>query len=129
MESEALPVLRKFEVTYYRNQDWCRAFFYAGGSFAANNVETCTLSPKGVPAFSPAAETAFAEIEKVLEHSGSSVHIIRRAAGGYEFVPDCFGCGTYYFYVPAYTLPSDIPGERLHYPLNENWYRVQQDWN
>ena len=49
---------------------------------------------------------------------------------GVAFGIDCAFCRTRYVYAPGYTqLPPDIEGEIKYRVINENWFRVDQDWN
>jgi hypothetical protein len=49
---------------------------------------------------------------------------------GIGFYIDCSFCRTRYVYWPNYKeLPPNIEGEIIYTPINQNWYRVDQDWN
>jgi len=132
-----IPGLEKNDVVVYRKQDWCQVIEYEGKAYSNNDVNTCTFVTKLRP--ERFTFEAWAKLEEVAATlSSSPVKIVslvqtRKAKGRFSYVEfhlDCDLCRTRYVYSPEYkSTPADIPEELLHYRINANWYRVEEDWN
>jgi hypothetical protein len=134
---QVIPRLEQLQVRQFRNQDWCKNFFYARGKFSsAPNNGNCNQSKDKSGLFTPQAEQKFHEAEHALSDSGLKVRMVLAEFNEQdriryaEFHLDCFFCRTRYVYAPQYKrLPEDIPNELEYEAIDENWYLVQEDWN
>ncbi len=134
---EIFPVLEASEVTAFRYQDSCKVLSYTRGSFANPNESTCIYAATETPeVFDIAAEDDLENIWQQVKSTRSGVYIISdiqfdaadKLIYG-EF--DCSGGFTRQRYVfdPGYTLPEDLPGERWHTRIDDDWYYINEDWN
>ncbi|MCB0205898.1 MAG: hypothetical protein KDI55_18130 [Anaerolineae bacterium] len=130
------PALEEKGVRVFRNNDWCKAFEYTKGSYTNEFDDNCIylLNAKPRP-FDPAATQSFLEVSEVLQATDIGITIIKakyNSSGELIFGEFDFGSGfsrRYYVYSPGYTLPTDIPDELVHTPINLDWYHIWMDWN
>lgn len=131
------PVLEADRVTALRYQDWCKVISYSRGSFANTNESNCIYVATDPP--KPFDAQAEADLERLWQRVRSSKagvfeisEIKFSTSGGLihgrfdfssTFVRD------HYVFSPGYTLPADVPGERLHARIDADWYHIVEDWN
>ncbi len=131
-----LPRLETIGLIAYRNQDWCQVVAYNGMAFSNTNQSTCTfVTDISTSPFSAEASAKLTEISDVLSDANIPVRAVQniKMVGGkftfVEFHRDC-NCRTRYVFSPGYgTPPKDIANELWHFPIDQNWYRVEEDWN
>jgi len=152
LESEVVPFINENQVTFFFNMDWCRALRVGDKLFSrtvdSTIEEDCgfRLTGEHGNSFTKQDRDFFNQVEQVLA-SGPfekfrkmsdeypltyrSEHAdLNRESIGLGFHIECFFCRTRYVYSPGYVLlPPDIDLEIHYIPINENWYRVEQDWN
>lgn len=131
--SRSLAVLEQFQVSAYRNQDWCKNIAYEQGKFSDNLDSTCNLFTGQSQAFTSQAKTDFAQVEKTLKQSKVRLHYL-----SVDYVPNgkirraefaLSSGGNSYVYEPGYKLPKDVPNELEYSAINQDWYYFWQDWN
>ena len=147
LQERVIPYIQNNKITFYVDADWCKAIVYASSSAAevpnSNDKGSCL---KGALDFSSTNESVFNKLKNKLnlisgekfrkidterpiiyrpEHAGYPYESI-----GIAFHVDCSFCNVRYVYWPQYKeLPQDIEGEIKYIPINDNWYKVEQDWN
>jgi putative NIF3 family GTP cyclohydrolase 1 type 2 len=129
---KTFKTLETLQVQEYRNQDWCKNIAYHHGKFSNTKISTCNLFKGNPKAFDEQASQDFQAVAEAVSRTHVSLYLIsdmkydqqghlRQA----EF--HLIDCSCYYVYSPRYKLPPDIPAERLHTIINQDWYFVQQD--
>ncbi len=147
LEKNVLPYIQQNKVSFYFNMDWCKGLQYdsrsvveisssSNNSSCLNNASTFSDSDRSIfneigKKLSFVSVGKFREIdtEYPISYRGEQVNIPHESIG-LAFHTDCSFCRIRYVYWPQYTeLPPSIDGEIKYIPINENWYRVEQDWN
>jgi hypothetical protein len=147
LQSEVLPFVLEKNITLFFNQDWCRALKYGETSVVEvlNSTGGSTCLSEGKP-FSDDDQLIFEETKAKLdsiaaeELSGIQLEYpliyepehanLPRESIGLGFLKKCSFCRIRYVYSPNYEeLPSNVESEITYTPINQNWYRVDQDWN
>lgn len=135
--ADALGVLERAEVSVLMNRANCRLIVYSAGSFAAHVADWCVaLAPVLPGAFTERADADFDRLVGALDvgraaFSGVVVdgHTQAGEIDGATF-RFSYGFGSELLvFEPGYALPADVPGERWHEPIDDDWYLVQVDWN
>lgn len=134
---DLFPRLEKMGVTGFRNQDWCQVLALNGQAFANTEVSTCNfVTTLPTRKFTPVATEKFEEVVRILSDAKlnvlaiSSIQVTNGKFDGAVFHKNCFFCRTRYVFQPGYgSAPEDVPNEIWHTPINQNWYRVEEDWN
>ena len=145
LETNVLPYIQENKVTFYFNMDWCKGLQYDSRSVVevsgSNNSSPCL---NNATVFSDSDRSVFNEISQKLNLvSGEKFREINTEYPisyrpeqaniphepiGIAFHTDCSFCRTRYVYWSHYNkLPPDIEGEIKYLPINENWYRIDQD--
>jgi hypothetical protein len=132
------PILAKYKVQAYRNQDWCKNIYYGKGKFSNNNKQsTCNLFTGQAEEFNEQANIDFQIIGKALRTINLNIlyfdikydenNNIKYA----EFNIDCLKCSRDSFvYSFNYTNLPENQGKELQYlKINNNWYYLTEDWN
>lgn len=130
------PRLEGTGLTAYRNQDWCQVLAYNEKAFSNTNRSTCVyVTNIATLPFSAEASLKLKEISNILSDAKipvRSVENIKISDGKFTFIEfheDC-SCRTRYVFDPGYgSPPSDVRNELWHFPIDSNWYRVEEDWN
>lgn len=135
---KAFDILEKYQVTAYRNQDWCKNIAYSRGRFTNETKSTCTYLLQGAAEpFDGQAHKDFKAIAREIAGSGVglySIEAIQYDTSG-QLVMARFNLkGLFnrraYVYAPGYKeLPEDMPHELTYTALNQDWYYVWEDWN
>ncbi len=146
LETNVVPYIQQNNVSFYFKMDWCEGLRYGSRSvIKMSDPSTSPCLSEGT-AFLEPDRIVFSEIGSLLasisiegfreidteypltyrvEHQG-----LPRESIGIAFHVDCSLCRTRYVYWPHYSqLPPNIDGEITYTRINENWYRVDQDWN
>ena len=150
LELKVVPFLVQNDVKFYSDRSGCKQIKY--GAIEAASPKGCAYREnisdppkKATPDFSSADEKLFTATKQTLV-SASPERIVQIGTEftrydapdtprppqeiGTAFYVDCFFCRTRYVYWPNYrSLLSDWEGEISYTPINENWYRVDEDWN
>lgn len=131
-------VLEADGVEFYFNMDWCKVLVY-GDVQASETVDSTVDEDCGTRLTGRTGFTSFAGIDQNIfnrltetyrsEYREVEARFVDGKITYAVFHKDCSFCRTRYVYDPGYTLPDNIEGELLHVPINENWYRVEEDWN
>lgn len=132
---KAFPILEADQVTAFRYQDWCKVISYSRGSFANSTEATCVFMVVETPnPFDAEAEIDLDRIWKEVRSTRSGVFIISeiRYNPTGKLIRGEFDCSSgfvrsRYVFDPGYTLPDDLPGERLHTKINAEWYHISED--
>lgn len=146
---KSLPVLEALareQVSFLRDQDWCRAYSDGQEKRASTLSSTCTLDgacsrPSAgcghYQLFDGASETRFAELRSTLNDLPYDVSWIKMESGP-DGVPRTAEMAIdtvlpfrrdAIVYDPGYTLPRDIPGEVVNHRIDSDWYYRWEDWN
>lgn len=131
------PILEADQVTAFRYQDWCKLISYSRGSFANSAEPTCVFMAVGTPnPLDAKAEIDLDRLWKEVRSTRSGVYVISeiRYNPTGKLIRGEFDCSSgfvraRYVFDPGYTLPHDLPGERLHTKINADWYHIREDWN
>ena len=150
IETKVIPFVNEKKITFFTENRECKQIQYA--SVKAASPQGCAYiwnqtdeSKKNIPDFNVTDQSTFNEIKKDLAEVPLKkfIKIIPEyplfyrkehvALGddpmGIGFHIDCAFCRTRYVYWPNYQrLPTDIEGEIWYTKIDENWYRVEQDW-
>ncbi len=147
LESKVLPYVQENIITFYFNRNWCKGLQYNSRSVveisSSSNNSPCVAS---ATTFSDSDRLVFNEISQrlnsVAEEKFRQIDTeypisyrpeqanIPHESIGTAFHIDCSFCRTRYVYWPHYTqLPPNIEVEIKYIPINESWYKVEQDWN
>jgi len=150
LESTAVPFISRNDIHFFSDNGKCKQIQY--GTIETASPQGCAYrenvsdpSGKNIPSFSRADEKIHKDLQKILEEATSKKIVdiqieypllrpehasVTQAPMGLGFHVSCFFCRVRYVYWPDYKqLPPDIEYEIYYTPLNENWYRVDQDWN
>jgi hypothetical protein len=131
-------IIEQYDVSAYRNQDWCRNIAYRDGQFSeTTHPSTCNLFDGPAQSFTPQARSDFQTIRRMLNRSGVRIaffNIDFHETGRIRYASFNFNCllrsRPRYVYRPNYgTVPEDIPNEMWFTPINHDWYKVEEDWN
>lgn len=147
LQRNVLPYIQEKNISFYFNMDWCNALKYDSRSVVkvsgTDNNSTCL---NGATDFSASDQSVFNELKNKLSSVSteqfkeidteypvnyrSEQASLPHKSIGTAFHVDCLFCRTRYVYWPNYReLPPNIEDEIEYLPINENWYRIEQDWN
>jgi hypothetical protein len=135
------PTLEQYQVSEFRNQDWCKNIVYSAGQFSDNNrSSTCNLFDGVALPLEDNARTDFDAVVATLAETG--VHVTRASITydahnhiqSAEFHLACpinpFCNRPHYVYDPHHTtLRENMPGEYWSTAINTDWFFAQEDWN
>ena len=140
--AKALPVIQQLaagEVTFYRDQDWCRVPKDREGIFANTDRSTCALTgdPKNVKPLQGAALVRWQNWrDKAAPLPYSALWISLRYDGASGALSEAeVQLSTTWFnrealvYSAGYTLPPNEVGEILHTAIDRDWFHRWEDWN
>lgn len=143
LQTRILPFIEENQISSFFDQDWCKVIKYRD-RFASNSSDpNCAQMSES---FTEEDLKMFEEVEDILNTKvGKFVEIdserpligmpehrllIGKESLGTAFHIDCFFCRTRYVYSPGYKeLPPNIEAEIEYTAIDNNWYRVEQDWN
>jgi hypothetical protein len=147
LEKDILPYMAEKKISFYFDMDWCKGLKYESRSVVkllnTNNNSTCL---NNATEFSASDQVVFDELKNKLNSAStnqfreidteypinyrSEQASLPHESIGIAFHIDCSFCRTRYVYKPNYKeLPANIKGEMEYLPINENWYKIEQDWN
>jgi hypothetical protein len=134
---KCFSVLESLDVLAYRNQDWCKNIWYRRGKFShqTDPADTCNLFPGTPQPFDAPALTDFESVTAAVATTGVRLYYISDLAydarGKLNHAEFHLAAGQYtYVYSPGYRkLPEDMPRERKHSRIDQDWYYIWEDWN
>jgi hypothetical protein len=148
LEIKVVPFVNQNAISYFVNDPDCKQLNY--GLIQAASPQGCAYkenvtdsSKKNIPDFTNVEQDIFSKTEQVLksvsgkhfskirpEYTTATSSISGASKIGLGFHLDCSFCRVRYVYWPGYqSLPQDIHGEINYTQINNNWYRVDEDWN
>jgi hypothetical protein len=151
LETKVIPFVNEKEITFFSETNECKQVQY--DSVDAASPQGCAYiwnqtdeSKKDIPDFNSTDQSVFNRVKADLAEVPFKKFIeivpeyplfyraehvaLEHDPIGTGFHIECAFCRTRYVYWPNYReLPPDIEGEIRYIPIDENWYRVDQDWN
>lgn len=143
-EAKVLPIINEYDIQhlFLNRADWCQAIQYHQQAYIqvtdAADQDNCAIyagknisnnTTFQVQGFTPTVQKDYTDIVKKLNIIKPHLLSIERDDTTITLVSDIWFERRSYVYEPGYTLPPDIVNERLHTAINDNWYRVDEDWN